>query len=614
MEEQSLGESDDQLQRSTEKVKTRIEGGYFSYKDTLMNTSLFDGEESDFNDESFSAEEVHPKFSEPGGEFPRIEASVPFSSSKAGHNDFEIFPEAQQSTSQNPQAPSNIQARDNLFGPWMLVKKPQRHRQIRDNGNDVHGQSLKQGKGSRFEFLNSENHPSPIPPMSKSEMPLGENPQSGPLKKRDPKRDGKSFVSQGTPNKGPNISLNPRVDSSLVRSKSGSAVKTTKLSVDKAEEKGIFALMQQFNKKAKDSYESSKSLLQIESVLPDTETMQFLDKHQRNLWSLPPPQVPPDLGPVVRCTQSSIHTSSEGLSSENMIIDDPCLVAQLSRFGQDTHFRKDRWVPSLEPLQELVECDMIDNSSARVSDYMGDDWNWNLLRLSDALPPDIFAKVQALAPPSFDKGPNLITWGNSYDGSIIVASAYSHLAAISKEKSMNHDIYIKWIPPPQNWFKINLDGAVSHLNKLAGCVGVLRDYLGNFQWAFSAFLVDCSIMFAKLHAILLGIKLAINRKLTKVVFESDSSSAIRFIQFGCDQAHLCSSLVDNIRKLIDSILEVVWSHTWREGNFLANAFANHALRCQDPYVEFGLVPSFSSSVLFADVSGTIYRHDSHNVL
>ncbi|KAJ1375844.1 hypothetical protein SESBI_50561, partial [Sesbania bispinosa] len=57
MEELGAGESEEQLQRSTKKVKTRNEGGEFSYKDSLMNTSMFNGDESNFDDEAYESEE-----------------------------------------------------------------------------------------------------------------------------------------------------------------------------------------------------------------------------------------------------------------------------------------------------------------------------------------------------------------------------------------------------------------------------------------------------------------------------------------------------------------------------------------------------------------------------
>ncbi|KAJ1405107.1 putative ribonuclease H protein [Sesbania bispinosa] len=139
-----------------------------------------------------------------------------------------------------------------------------------------------------------------------------------------------------------------------------------------------------------------------------------------------------------------------------------------------------------------------------------------------------------------------------------IQNAYGIDKSIHLRRSMDRDVYIKWIPPPPDLFKINLDGAVLISDKLVGCDGVLRDLFSNSHGAFSSFL--------------------------------DSNTAIRFIKFGCNPTHFCFSLVEDIRKLAEFIPDAIWSHTRREGNFLADAFANHAIRCQELYVEFSSVP------------------------
>ncbi|KAJ1403351.1 Shikimate 5-dehydrogenase [Sesbania bispinosa] len=83
-------------------------------------------------------------------------------------------------------------------------------------------------------------------------------------------------------------------------------METPKPQVDKSEEKGVLALMQHFQKQAKDSYESSKAIFHQESLLPDNDTLQFLANQKRRLKLLSPPQEPPDPGPYNRSgTQSS---------------------------------------------------------------------------------------------------------------------------------------------------------------------------------------------------------------------------------------------------------------------------------------------------------------------
>ncbi|KAJ1424601.1 hypothetical protein SESBI_11555 [Sesbania bispinosa] len=48
---ESPSESEDQLQRNTKKVKTRNDKGEFSYKDSLMQLTEFDGAETDVSED-----------------------------------------------------------------------------------------------------------------------------------------------------------------------------------------------------------------------------------------------------------------------------------------------------------------------------------------------------------------------------------------------------------------------------------------------------------------------------------------------------------------------------------------------------------------------------------
>ncbi|KAJ1396785.1 hypothetical protein SESBI_32303 [Sesbania bispinosa] len=640
MEDPGAGESEEQLQRSTKKVKTRNEGGEFSFKDTLMNTSVFDHEDSYFEDEPYSSGESSSSDKESDEDSfdhcPEIKVSPkefekwckPWQDSLVVRFLGKKISFQTMSTRLQNYWARDAQNQEGLFGPWMLVKKPQRRRQIRDNSFDAQGQFIANEQGSRFNVLNEE-YSSPSQPMP--------DPVAA-----DQRRVGKGPISQGAPNKDPKKNHAPRTVLPVSQPPSSPALETLKPQIDKSEEKGVLALMKQFQKKAKDSYDSSKSIFTQESLLPDNETLQFLANQHRRL----------KLHPLLKSLLTRVPLSRNLDSTKSQL-----KTWNEKEFGSIFRRKRNllnRWVPSLEALQDLVVCDMIDSPSAKVSEY-------------------------AMTPSSPDKGPDLIAWGKNVNGSFTVASAYNFLAgvdnlsqrfrrhlttnvkcprclsqdedllhvfrdccfaknlwshfvpsidwldfsqqdlhywlvqnlssarmglsannwpltfgvildhlwfdrnklifenlsssddgiwhrtvhsineikhafgidtAIEADRSMNHDIYIKWVPPPQDWFKLNLDGAVSTSAKLA----------------------------VELRAIL---------------------------------SHLYFSLVEEICSLAGVIPEVIWSHTWREGNLLADVFAKHALSCQVPLIEFDLVPPFASIAFFADMSGSVFRRDSH---
>lgn len=57
---------------------------------------------------------------------------------------------------------------------------------------------------------------------------------------------------------------------------------------------------------------------------------------------------------------------------------------------------------------------------------------------------------------------------------------------------------IKWIPPQSNYFKLNIDGAVSPSTGKAGVGGIIRDSNGNRLFGFSGNITNTSSVHAEL--------------------------------------------------------------------------------------------------------------------
>ncbi|KAL4287042.1 hypothetical protein AHAS_Ahas19G0146600 [Arachis hypogaea] len=68
----------------------------------------------------------------------------------------------------------------------------------------------------------------------------------------------------------------------------------------------------------------------------------------------------------------------------------------------------------------------------------------------------------------------------------------------SKETTVGSNTLIKWIPPPEAFFKINVDGSFTVQSNNLTCGGVIRDQLGKYILGISCNLGSCSIMHAKL--------------------------------------------------------------------------------------------------------------------
>ncbi|KAJ1416714.1 Ribonuclease H-like superfamily [Sesbania bispinosa] len=171
----------------------------------------------------------------------------------------------------------------------------------------------------------------------------------------------------------------------------------------------------------------------------------------------------------------------------------------------------------------------------------------------------------------------------------------------------NFDIYVKWIPLEAPQVKLNTDKAVETNRKEAGCGSVIRDHLGCFQGAFAAFLGDCLVLLAELCAILFGVHLLNKNGFTKVIIESNSSSAIKFVKFGCPLSHQFFSIIEEIKLLSRSIPELMWCHTKRANDILADAFAKYVISSRRSFHEFSSVPAFWSQALSPDADDICFR-------
>ncbi|RYQ99686.1 hypothetical protein Ahy_B07g087663 [Arachis hypogaea] len=82
-------------------------------------------------------------------------------------------------------------------------------------------------------------------------------------------------------------------------------------------------------------------------------------------------------------------------------------------------------------------------------------------------------------------------------------------------------------------------------------------------------------MHAELWAIIRGLQIAPAKKYNHLIMEYDSSIAIKFISEGCPPLHPCSPLVEDIKVLANRIPQILWRHTLREANSVADQHAKN---------------------------------------
>ncbi|CAN1259084.1 Putative ribonuclease H protein At1g65750 [Linum perenne] len=134
---------------------------------------------------------------------------------------------------------------------------------------------------------------------------------------------------------------------------------------------------------------------------------------------------------------------------------------------------------------------------------------------------------------------------------------------------------ISWIPAPDDWVTVNTDGSVLQPQSLAAGGGIVRDSHGNKIAAFSANFGRCSIMRAELRAAALGLEVAWNSGCRKVNIQVDSTAAINAIQGDPNSSGRHCQVLQRIRNLCDRDWTTAVTHTFREGNRVADLLAHH---------------------------------------
>ncbi|KAJ1430899.1 Ribonuclease H-like superfamily [Sesbania bispinosa] len=169
--------------------------------------------------------------------------------------------------------------------------------------------------------------------------------------------------------------------------------------------------------------------------------------------------------------------------------------------------------------------------------------------------------------------------------------------SVHKKCSTKH---ISWSPPEHGWVKWNLDGSVLAPDARASSGCVLRDSMGRWLTGIVRNIGHSSITFAELWAFKDASYVSLLRGDAAVWFESDSITAVNFVKHGVPPNHPCFGLVSAIRKDLSKIQSVIVSHTFREGNFVADGLADIGHSCPLGLHVLSDPPSSISNFLLAD--------------
>ncbi|KAE8721604.1 putative pentatricopeptide repeat-containing protein [Hibiscus syriacus] len=114
---------------------------------------------------------------------------------------------------------------------------------------------------------------------------------------------------------------------------------------------------------------------------------------------------------------------------------------------------------------------------------------------------------------------------------------------------------VYWSPPPVDFFKFNVDGAVSRVGLLAGIGGILRDWNRIKLMSFSEKIGPTPIILAELKAIKRGIDIFVSSEWVlkgRLIIESDCKLAVEWLKY---QESVPPFLLNFVKDIADAVSE-----------------------------------------------------------
>jgi ribonuclease HI len=161
---------------------------------------------------------------------------------------------------------------------------------------------------------------------------------------------------------------------------------------------------------------------------------------------------------------------------------------------------------------------------------------------------------------------------------------------------------IHWHPPLLNWVKCNIDGA-SHGNPgPASCGGVFRNYQANFLYAFAKPLGFASSYHAELCGAMQAVDIAFCRNWKNLWLETDSTLVV--LAFKSNPQLIPWALRNRWKNVLVKVSSLNFrvTHICREGNQVADLFANHGLSLNS-LTCWSVPPLFSQDFLLKNKLG-----------
>lgn len=163
---------------------------------------------------------------------------------------------------------------------------------------------------------------------------------------------------------------------------------------------------------------------------------------------------------------------------------------------------------------------------------------------------------------------------------------------------------VRWEASPPRWVILNTDGASKGNPGPAREGGVIRDHQGHSVCGFIENMGCCTSTKAELKAMLRGLRIAKEKRLTKVLVRIDSQLVVNMLKSNSARNTEHTPIIAYCRYLIkQQDWEVIIGHCYRETNKVADKLTNMVVSCSSSCTIFDTPPREVTPLLFADNVG-----------
>lgn len=144
---------------------------------------------------------------------------------------------------------------------------------------------------------------------------------------------------------------------------------------------------------------------------------------------------------------------------------------------------------------------------------------------------------------------------------------------VSNYPSERISIQVHWNPPPHNYYKLNIDGSFSSLEKIGGIVGVICDATCTWKVVYNKKKKPCGLnaTFMEALSLLKGAEIAFQQNLFSLVIETNSTGVINLLTDNHNSMFTC--LISHCRYWLRKLQNPLIQHMFREGNKVAHVLA-----------------------------------------